>query len=131
MDRRQRLAVHLPRKQDFVDLHLASRNRHSVVVNLALFEVRVCAEELEMSTVVLETAAVLDDFLEGDTGPARGSNSALAPWSVDELVAVAGVLVYLLDTACSRALKADDCGLAGEDGLILELGKGNLFWVLD
>lgn len=84
-----------------------------------------------MCAVVFETTAVLDYFLEGDTSPACSSDGTFAPGGINELVAVAGVLVDLLDTACSRALEADDCGLSREDGLILKFGESDLLGVVD
>ena len=131
MDCRKRLAVHLPCEQDFVNLHLANWNRDGVVVHLALLEVRVCAKELEMSALALEATAVLDDLLQGDTGPAGGTDGAFTPGRVDELVAVTGVLVDLLDTASSGTLETDDSGLAGEYRLILKHLEGDLLGVVD
>jgi hypothetical protein len=98
---------------------------------LAFFEVGVCAEEFEMGAVVFEAAAVFDDFFEGDTGPAGGTNGAFTPGCVNELVAVTGVLVDLLDTSGSGALQTDDCRLAGKFGFILELGEGDLLGIVD
>ena len=48
MDLGQRFAVHLPREEHLVDFYLAPGHRDGVVVHLALLEVGVCAEELEM-----------------------------------------------------------------------------------
>ena len=130
MDRREGFAVHLPREQHLVDLDFADRHRDGVVVHLPLFEVRVCAEELDVRAFVLQPA-VFQHLFEGDARPARGPDCALAPRRVDELVAVAGVLGYLLDAAGAAALEGDDSGLAGEDGLVLEGGEGDLLGGVD
>lgn len=70
-------------------------------------------------------------LFERDTRPARGPDCAFAPGRVDELVAVAGVLGYLLDAAGAAALEGDDGGLAGEDGFVLEGGEGDFLGVVD
>ena len=104
-------------------LDLAPGDAHDVVVRLALLEVRVGAEELDVLRAVHEAAAVLDDLLERDARPAGRADGALAPGRVDQLVAVAGVLVDLLDAAGARALEADDVALAREQLLVLQVGE--------
>ena len=130
VDSREGFAVHFPREQHLVNLDFADRHRDGVVVHLPLFEVRVCAEEFDVRAFILQPA-VFQNLFEGDARPARGPDCALAPGRVDELVAVAGVLGYLLDAAGAAALEGDDSGLAGEDGLVLEGGEGDLLGGVD
>lgn len=118
----KRLAVHLPGQQDLVDLDLAPGNGDDVVVHLALLEVGVGAEKLDVHRAVLQTAAVLDHLLERDAGPAGGSDSAFRPGSVDELIAIARILVDLFEAASAGTLKTDDVALAGEKLFVLQVG---------
>jgi hypothetical protein len=131
VDRRERLAVHLPGEQNLVNLHLAHWHRDGVVVHLPLLEVRVCAEELDMASIVFESTAVFDDLLQGHTGPARCTDGALTPGCVDELVTVTGVFVDLFDTACAGALETDDGRLTGKDRFILQHVESDLLGVVD
>lgn len=84
-----------------------------------------------MLGAVFQTATVLDDLFEGDTGPSRGSDGALTPRGVDQLIAVARVLTDLLNPAGAGALERDDVGLAREESLILEVGEGQTLGFID
>ena len=49
-------AVHFPREQHLVNFDFADRHGDGVVVHLPLFEVRVCAEELDVRAFILQPA---------------------------------------------------------------------------
>lgn len=74
---------------------------------------------------------MLDDLLEGDAGPLGGANGALGPGGVDQLVALAGVVADLLETAGAGALEGDDVGLAREERFVLQVGQGETLRVVD
>jgi hypothetical protein len=131
MDSRKSLAIHLPRKHDFVDLHLPDGHADGVVVDVSLLEVRVGAEEFDVIAILFQATTVLDDLLQANTHIASGSNGTFSPGCVDQLVAITGVEADLLNTACATALECDGSGHAWELGLILELRKSNLLGVVD
>jgi len=86
VDLGQGLPVHLPGQEDFVGLDLAPGNGDGIVVDLTLFEIGVCAEELKVHWFVrvLQTATVLDHLFETDTCPASSSDCALSPLFTDQ-----------------------------------------------
>ena len=84
-----------------------------------------------MHGAILQATAVLDHLLERDTGPAGGTNGAFGPGSVDELVAVTGVLVDLLKAASAGALESDYVGLARELRLVLQILESKTLGVVD
>lgn len=79
MDPGQGLVVHFPRKKDFVQFDLPPWNRDPIIRNLALLEICVGADELEVLGFGLEATAVLDDLLQADAGPLCGPDRALCP----------------------------------------------------
>ena len=131
MDLRQRFAVHLPSKYDFVGLHLVSWHCHGVVVDLALLKVRVSAEEFQVLASLFQSSAVFDDFLQAYAGPSRGSNGSLTPWCIDELVSIPRIFVDLLDSSSTGALKSSYCGHTRKFRFILKISERDLLGVVD
>lgn len=81
MDFREWLAIHLKCEEDLVDFHLSVRHGDGIVKHLPLFEIRVCAQKLNviLQRRIFQAATVLDDFLKGDTCPFCGSYGTLSP----------------------------------------------------
>ena len=69
-----------------------------------------------------QTSAVLDDFLQANTGPSGGSNRTLCPWSVDHFVALTGIFVDLLDASSPATLDGDHVRLTGKQVFVLQVG---------
>ena len=62
-----------------MDARFAVGDGDDVVVDLAFFEIGVCALEFDVGCAVFEAAAVFEDFFEADACPAGGSYGAFAP----------------------------------------------------
>jgi hypothetical protein len=124
-------AVHFPCEHHFVDFHFVRGHADGVVVDVALFEICVCAKEFNVGAGFFEAAAVLYHFFEGHADVACGTDGAFTPGRVDELVAVARIVVDLLDAAGAAALQCNSCGHAGEFCFVLELCEGDFHGLVD
>ena len=102
------------------------RDRDCVVIDLALLEVGIGAEEFDVVSFVSETTTVLDYLLQAHSHVTSCSDSTFGPWCVDKLVAIAWVVMDLLNAACTAALKGDRCRHARELAFILEFREGDL-----
>jgi hypothetical protein len=98
---------------------------------LAFLKVRIRTEELDVSGTLFQAAAVLDDLLQTHSNVSSGANSTFSPWRIDELVTVARVVIDLLDTTRSTALKCHGRRHARELAFILKLLESNLLRLID
>jgi hypothetical protein len=131
VDSGKSLAVHLPRKHDFVDFHLPDGHADGVVVDMSLLEVRVRTKEFNVIATLFQATTVLDNFLQANSHVASGSDGTFGPGRVDQLITIAGVRADLFDTACTTALECNGSGHARELGLILEIRKSDFPRVVD
>ena len=88
-----------------------------------LLEVCVSTVEFEMLRAFDQTSAVLDDFLQADTGPGGSSNRTLCPRSVDHFVTFTRIFVDLLDASSTRTLDGCQSRLTGEQVLVLQVSQ--------
>ena len=68
-----------PTREKLVNANFAPWHRHHIVVDLALPEICISFGKVDVPGTVLETAPVLDNLFETDTGPTYGTNGAFTP----------------------------------------------------
>lgn len=79
MDSRQGFIIHFPCEQDLIQLDLPPWYRYPEIGGIALLEISVRADELEVFRLWLQTAAVFDDLFQTDSCPLCCAYSTFGP----------------------------------------------------
>ena len=91
-----------------------------------VLEVCLCSIEFQVLGPFNEATAVLNHFLQADSGPLGGSNRSFSPGRVNHLVAFTSVLVDLLDTSSTATLNRHHIRLPRKQLFILQVCQGDI-----